>query len=285
MKKAVMLTAALLLRAYAGVAVLDAVSSCPSIIKTVITGDSLLWDEFAPLESEFINAAPRTELPAAWAGFIPAPAALIADTVDKVNTTNAESGDAIRGFLQLLSKRLKFGRRAAFNYSTVTDMRARIYSHNGENFTYTEYRNKAGFGIGFEVAGVIGVALFDAASLNFSPGAVFRKPFNTALVGISEAAVSFPVLLEWAPAGFLPLRLYGGFMAGVPLYARVKWNGEKSAAFTERAAADFGLAAGIGCYVSDKAFIDMRGIFGLSGYDRAGGRRLNQLAVGVNYIK
>jgi hypothetical protein len=302
MRKAAMLALALLLRADAGVAVLDAVSSCPSITKTVITGDTLLWDEFLPVEapelpeSAIIDAvvADSAVLPApaapskpqtAWAGFVPAPAVLIADTLDMADAISAESGHPLKNVVRMLSKRLKFGRRAAFNYSMVTNMRARIYSHDGESFSYTEYGNKAGFGIGFEVAGIIGAALSDAAALNFSPGVVFRKPFNTAVVGISEVAVSFPMLLEWAPVGFLPLRLYGGFMAGLPLYARVKWNGEKSVAFEERAAADFGFAAGVGGYIGDKAFVDLRWIWGLSEYDRVGGRRLNQLAAGVNYIK
>jgi hypothetical protein len=289
----------------AGVAVLDAVSSCPSITKTVITGDSLLWGEiWIPSESTVIDT------------FIVADEDTVlsdSSTIDTAVTADKYAdGDTLRPDMSAIDTviiekeaarsepstdnaaeevgwrppgRIKFGRRAAFNHSQVTGARARLYSHDGESFSYTEYRNKASFGIGFEVAGIIGVVLSDAASLNFSPGVVVRKPFNTSVVGISEVAVSFPVLMEWAPFRFLPLRLYGGIMAGVPVYASVKWNDEGNKAFKERAAADFGLAAGAGVYVSDRAFVDVRGILGLSGYDRAGERRLNQLAVGVNYIK
>jgi hypothetical protein len=146
--------------------------------------------------------------------------------------------------------------------------------------------------------------------LNFSPGVIFRKPVNTAVVGTSEVGVSVPALLEWGPFGrfgskasggpsapdvfakswtdgfdLRNLRLFGGVWGGVPVYVRVKWNAEGSAPFVERAAADFGFVCGAGLYVSDRAFVDARVIFGLSNYDGAGGHRLNQLAIGVNYVK
>jgi hypothetical protein len=192
-----------------------------------------------------------------------------------------------------LKKRIKFGRRIAVNNSQVTNMRVRLYSHDGESFSYKEYRNQASFGFGFEVAGVIILKFTDALALNFPPAVIVRKPLNTSVVGISEIAVAFPMLLEWRPfeaKSFLPdvnipLRAYCGIQAGVPVYARIKWNNEGSAPFNERTAVDFGLAVGAGADVSDKAFIDAKVIFGVSGYDRVAGHRLNQVCAGVNYVR
>jgi len=236
-----------------------------------------------------------------------------ADAADTVKTvavkTAAEDGDEDFGRKpSWIKRRMKFGRRAAFNQSQVTDFAVRIYTHDGESFLRSEYRDRLGFGIGFEAAGVIELFFSEALALNFSPGVVFSKPINTAVVGTSEAGLSFPLLLEWGPFGaFKPrsgaapadafagvrsgrfdlrrLRLFGGIWAGAPLFAWVKWNGEAGAPFKERASADFGLACGAGVHVSDRAFVDARVFFGLTGYDRTAGHRLNQAAIGVNYVK
>ncbi len=308
-KRAAVLSALLLplSYAYAGVTLSDTVSSCPEIIKNVITPEVLLSEEFAP-----------------WVGTVytynVADTVSAVDVIDVVDTNNVVIGVDIvdvadikyavdAGDKETSKKRkIKFGRRAAFNHSQVTDVLIRIYTHDGERFSYAEYRNRAAFGIGFEVAGVIDLVLSEVLALNFSPGVVFRKPINTAVVGTSEVGVSCPLLLEWGPFGALgsrggisppdafarswgggfdvrQLRLFGGILAGVPLFAWMKWNGEESASFTDRMAVDFGLIGGVGIYVSDRAFVDVRGILGISKYDNVEGHRLNQLSIGVNYVK
>jgi len=232
-----------------------------------------------------------------------------ADAVKAVDTAVAGYNDKdVGGKPSWVRKNIKFGRRAAFNYSQVTDVVVRIYTHDGESFSYEEYRDRFGFGMGFEAAGVIELFFSEALALNFSPGVVFRKPVNTAVAGTSEVGLSFPLLLEWGPfdvfkprSGAPPtdafagarsgrfdlrrLRLFGGIWAGAPLFAWVKWNGEEGAPFKQRAAADFGLACGAGVYVSDRASVDARVFFGLTGYDGTAGHRLNQAAIGVNYVK
>jgi len=321
--------------AVAGVAALDTVSSCPSVIKNVITLETLLSDGFAPWDAvevvdtvDTVNAVDITDNMTGavdTVNVIDTAGALdtintvnVIDTVDTVNTTNTAVANVnintddndrdVRRKPSWIKRNMKFGRRAAFNQSEVTDVLIRIYRHDGESFSYEEYKNRASFGIGFEVAGVIDLVLSDALALNFSPGVAFRKPINTAVVGTSEVGVSFPFLLEWGPfsalgrRGAAPadvfekpwaggfnnlrrLRLFGGIWVGAPIFAWVNWNDEESARFKERAAAEIGLIGGIGVYVSDRAFIDVRGILGLSGYDSVEGHRLNQLAIGVNYVK
>jgi len=308
MKRALILAVSLLsLRVDAGVALLDTVSSCPSVIKDVITVEMLLSDGFEPWDVtvgivdtvnvvDTVDVAPRNDRHCEEQSD---EAIQSVDTTNIVNTVDREP--------PISKRKIKFGRRAAFNHSQVSNVLVRIYRHDGESFSYAEYRNQAVFGVGFEVAGIIDWVLFDdALALDFSPGVVFRKPINTAVVGTSEVGLSVPVMLEWAPFGGgsgggrgesasdvfargrferRHLRLFGGIWVGVPLYARVKWNGEESAPFRERSAADLGLICGVGVHVSDWAYVDVRGIFGLSGYDRARGHRLSQLAIGVNYVK
>jgi hypothetical protein len=337
MRRALILAVLLLsLRADAGVAVLDTVSSCPSVIKNVITTDILLSDEFVPFDVintvdivntvnivDTINTVIRVDTVNTVGKvdtIITVDTTITVITVDTVITgllryarndghceersdEAIQCADTVTQESPEKKRKLKFGRRVAFNHSQVSNILVRIYTHDGNGFSSVEYRNKAIFGVGFEVAGIVDWAVSDALLLNFSPGVVFRKPVNTAVVGTSEVGLSFPVLFEWRPFdGVAPasesdafaksgrfdvrqLRLFGGIWAGAPLYARMKWNGEESVPFRDRSAADFGLVCGLGVYVSDKAFVDARGIFGLTGYDSAGGRRLNQLAIGVNYVK
>jgi len=319
------------LRTAAGVAAPDAAAQpCPAVIKNAITLEMLMSDRFVPWEAvdavdavnavdaadtvNVIDAVRAADTVKAVADADASGQAAAPDTVGRPLELRADAGQPgddgkeAGGKPSWIKKNMKFGRRAAFNNSHVTNILIRIYTHDGESFSYAEYRNQAVFGIGFEAAGIIGLILSDAAALNFSPGVVFRKPVNTAVVGTSEIGASFPLLLEWGPFGALrprggasgrddfagfraggfdlrQLRLFGGVWAGAPLFARVKWNGEKSAPFTDRAAADFGLVCGAGIYISDRAFIDARGTFGLSGYDGMPGRRLNQAAIGVNYVK
>ncbi|MDR2693414.1 MAG: hypothetical protein LBB74_04270 [Chitinispirillales bacterium] len=304
------------LRAEAGVALLDTVSSCPSVIKNAITAEMLLSEQFVPWDAvgtEKVDTVDTTGTVVVIDRIDIIDAINVIDkAIDTVNTINtAVTGGDDKDIDRMPSdkrKKIKFGRRAAFNHSQVSNVLIRIYRHDGDGFICYEYRNKAGFGIGFEVAGVVDWALSDALVLNVSPGVIFRKPINTAVVGTSEVGLSIPVLAEWGPFGgvavrsargapdafmnpwggmyFLRrLRLFGGICVGVPVYSWVKWNGEENAPFKNRAAADFGLAGGVGLYVSDRAFVDVRGIFGLSGYDGVEGRRLNQLAIGVNYVK
>jgi hypothetical protein len=336
MKRALILAVLLLsLRADAGVALLDTVSSCPSVIKNVITVDILLSDEFVPFDVintvdivntgnivdttntvirvDTVNTVGKVDTINTVIGVDTvntvntvdtAIAVITVDTVNIINTVNAVSTiDTVTQEPPEKNRKIKFGRRVAFNHSQVSNILVRIYTHDGNAFSSVEYRNKAIFGVGFEVAGIVDWSVSDALLLNFSPGVVFRKPVNTAVVGTSEVGLSFPVLFEWRPFdGVAPvsesdafarsgrfdvrqLRLFGGIWVGAPLYARMKWNGEESVPFRDRSAADFALVCGVGVYVSDKAFVDARGIFGLTGYDSAGGHRLNQLAIGVNYVK
>jgi len=330
------------LRAYAGIAFMDTVSSCPAVIKNVITVEMLLSDDFAPwdavAERSRSDRTPDTVDTINTVVIINTDTISIidTDTINTVTTVDTAAGTVViidtsdisdderartvpstslrdpatRTQDNVKKIKIKFGRRAAFNHSRVSNVLIRVYKHDGDDFTHYEYGNKASFGIGFEVAGVIDWVFSDVLALNVSPGVIFRKPINTAIVGTSEVGLSIPVLAEWGPFGgvaakpfhgVLPsdaftkpwggmyvlrqLRLFGGICAGAPVYAWVKWNGEESARFKERAAADFGLACGAGLYVSDRAFVDVRGIFGLTGYDGVEGRRLNQLAIGVNYVK
>jgi len=308
----------------AGVAPLGTVSSCPAIIKNVITAEMLLSDWFVPWDAvdtvdiaDMIGSVDTVNV-IDTAGAIDTINIVNAidtinkaDTISAVVTDNTVAGDKSNNNINIevskKSKRIKFGRRAAFNHSQVTDVLIRVYSHDGDSFSYSEYKNQASFGIGFEVAGVIDWVLSEALTLNFSPGVVFRKPINTAVVGTSEVGVSCPLLLEWGPFGAFGarggaasdvfekpwaggfdlrrLRLFGGIWVGVPLFAWVKWNDEESASFKERKPVDLGAVCGVGMYVSDRAFVDVRGILGLSGYDSMEGHRLNQLAIGVNYVK
>jgi uncharacterized protein YbcV (DUF1398 family) len=284
----------------------DVVSSCPAVIKNAITLEMLMSEGFLPFDVTVGGVGIIDTVDTVDTISIDAVNPVIVDTVNTINTVIIDTIDTVNKDIVLKSSKkkykIKFGRRAAFNHSQVSDVLIRVYSHDGEKFSYEEYRNQAAFGIGFEVAGVIDWVLSDEAALNFSPGVVFRKPINTAIVGTSEVGVSFPVLLEWGPFGggvspdvfaqswsdrfdLRRLHLFGGIWVGAPLYAQVKWNGEESAPFKDRAWADFGLVCGAGVYVSDKAFIDVRGIFGVSRYDSYAGRRLNQLAIGANYVK
>jgi len=307
MRRALVLTVLMLsLRVEAGVALRDTVSSCPSIIKNVITTDILLSDDFVPLEV-MIDSIDTIVNTVNTDNFV--------DTINTINTIN--TNDIINTVNNKINtvdtvdtkkRKIKIGRRVAFNHSQVSNVSVRIYTYDGDGFVYTEYPNKPIFGLGVEAAGIVDFILSDALLLNFSPGLVLRKPINTAVVGTSEVGLSFPLLIEWGPFGGVGLesvgavsdafskswsdrfdrrrlRLFGGVWVGVPLYAWVKWNGEESVQFKERAAADFGVVCGVGVYVSDKAFVDVRGIFGLSGYDGVEGRRLNQLSIGVNYVK
>ncbi|GBU21499.1 hypothetical protein R80B4_01392 [Fibrobacteres bacterium R8-0-B4] len=337
------------LRADAGGALLpDTVSSCPSVIKNAVTAEMLMSEDFLPwdvtvgvvdpigtVDTISIDKADIINIDTVDIVSVDKTDTIRIDTVDivsvdkvdiiridTINTVSVDKADIISiDTADTIDKdiarpsfwrkhNIKFGRRAAFNHSQVSNVLIRIYKHDGDNFMHYEYRNRAGFGIGFEVAGIVDWVLSDALTLNVSPGVVFRKPVNTAVVGTSEVGLSIPVLAEWAPFGGIAaksargvsspdafakpragmyvlrqLRLFGGIFIGAPVYAWVKWNGEESAQFNDRAVADFGLVCGVGLYVSERAFVDVRGIFGLSGYDGVEGRRLNQLAIGVNYVK
>ncbi|MDR2592241.1 MAG: hypothetical protein LBC59_05475 [Chitinispirillales bacterium] len=341
------------LRAYAGIAFMDTVSSCPAVIKNVITVEMLLSDDFAPWDITDGMDKVNTVDTINTVVIINTDTIGIIDTINTVTTVDTagtvviidtsdisddERARAVpstslrdqatrtvaerRSLSEVEGSRsdwtpdnakkikMKFGRRAAFNHSRVSNVLIRVYKHDGDDFTHYEYGNQASFGIGFEVAGVIDWVFSDVLALNVSPGVIFRKPINTAVVGTSEVALSIPVLAEWGPFGGVAakpshgasqsdaftkpwgsmyglrqLRLFGGFCIGVPVYAWVKWNGEESSRFKDRSAADFGLVGGVGLYVSDRAFVDVRGIFGITGYDGVDGRRLNQLAIGVNYVK
>jgi len=314
----------------------DTVSSCPSVIKNAITLEMLMSDDFLPFDvaagggdiidtidtvdmisidtsnAVSVDKADTVSIDTVSTAVIDTVNTISIDTidtviVDKVDTISIDTIDTINKDIARESfkkkHKIKFGRRAAFNHSQVSNVLIRIYGHDGDDFYCEEYRNQAAFGIGFEAAGVIEWSLSGELALNFSPGVIFRKPINTAVVGTSEVGLSFPALLEWAPFGggahpsdafaqswsdkfdLSRLRLFGGICAGLPLYAQVKWNGEESARFRDRAPADFGLVCGVGVYISDKAFVDARGIFGMSRYDTYAERRLNQLAIGVNYVK
>jgi hypothetical protein len=304
-------------RVYAGVALLDTVSSCPSVIKNVITVEMLLSDGFEPWDVtvgivDTVNIVDTVDN----IDSIDIDNINIVDDIDTVDIVDNADNLAVivtdRPEPPTAKRKIKFGRRAAFNHSWVSNFSVRIYTHDGESFSYAEYRNRVGFGVGFEVAGIIDVVLADALSLNLSPGFVVQKPISTAAAGTSEAGLFVPLMFEWAPFGggfgvgrgegvaapdvFAKsglgrlerrhLRLFGGIWAGAPLYVRVKWIGEGGAPFKERSAADFGLICGAGVYVSEWAYIDIRGVFGLSEYDiTRGGHRLSQLAIGVNYVK
>jgi hypothetical protein len=295
----------------------DTVLSCPAVIKNVITLEMLMSEDFLPFDvvvgnvdtigidtvsTVIIDKADSINADTVKTVIIDRADTLGIDTVNTIIIDTADKDIAQESLKRKIKHKIKFGRRAAFNHSQVSNVLIRIYSHDGESFSYEEYRNQAAFGIGFEAAGVVDWFLSGELALNFSPGVVFRKPINTAVAGTSEVGLSFPALLEWGPFGGAPspdvsarswsdkfdlsrLRLFGGVWVGVPLYAQVKWNGEESVLFKDRAWADFGLVCGVGVYVNDKAFVDVRGIFGLSRYDSYAERRLNQLAIGVNYVK
>jgi hypothetical protein len=190
------------------------------------------------------------------------------------------------------SKRLKFGRRVAYNNSSVAGLSVKVYSFDGEALSYTEYKTEAVHAIGFELNAILALGVTDAMALNFAPGVVFRKPLSTRFAGVGELALSFPMIMEWRPFEAVPLYALAGIRPDVPVYTRLTWRSEPSSEFREpytmlgdRGAIDFGLVVGAGGYISDKASIDVRAIFGLARFDRVPGRRLNQFNLGINYVE
>ncbi|MCL2218869.1 MAG: PorT family protein [Chitinispirillia bacterium] len=187
---------------------------------------------------------------------------------------------------------LKFGRRVAYNNSSVTGVRARVYSFDGETLSYTTYGNEVIHGSGFEAGGIIFFVLTeDVMALNIAPAVLVRRPLSTRYAAVGEIALSIPVLLEWRPYGALPLHALIGVQPGVPLYTWLTWsdepnstNREPGAVLARRMPVDFGVVMGAGWYLNERVALDARAILGLAGFDRAPGRRLNQFTVGISYI-
>jgi hypothetical protein len=219
---------------------------------------------------------------------VDAPAGTSAAETVIVPIDNAETV----GYTPSSPKRLKYGRRVAYNNSWVDGLNVMVYSFDGESLVRTEYANEAVRGFGFEISAILLLVLTDAAAFNFAPGIIFRKPLNTKFAGVGELAVSFPALLEWRPFAAVPLHALAGMQADIPVYTRLTWSSEPHSAeiephsaFNERFPIDFGAVVGLGAYLNDRLALDARVVLGLADFDYETGRRLNQFTVSISYIR
>ncbi|MCL2183327.1 MAG: hypothetical protein FWB85_07650 [Chitinispirillia bacterium] len=199
---------------------------------------------------------------------------------------------SVDGYLPSAPKRIKFGRRVAYNNSFVSGLSADIYSFDGETLSLVKHRTEVVHSTGFEVSAILRITVNDAAALKFLPAVLFRKPLSTRYAGVGELAVSFPFFLEWRPYAAVPLYALAGVQPDVPVYTRLMWSAEPQSAQSEpysvlgeRSVADFGVVIGLGGYLNDRLSLDARVVLGMADFDRTPGRRLNQVTLGINYIR
>ena len=218
--------------------------------------------------------------------------AVIDTSIIPVDTSTIQKTTAVESDEPTWPKRLRWGRRVAYNNASVTGLSTRVYSFDGQSLTYTEYGHEAVHAYGFEVSAILFFSVSDAVAFHISPALLFRKPLSTRYAGIGEVALSFPLLVEWSPFSAVPLHALAGIQPDLPMYTRLMWRSEPLSdsrephvALGERSPLDFGFVLGVGGYINRKAAVDVRAIIGLLDFDRVPGRRLNQFTVGINYIR
>jgi hypothetical protein len=180
-------------------------------------------------------------------------------------------------------KKIKFGCRVAYNNSYVNDMTLKMHEFDGHQIRTYDYANKIGAGHGFEFGVMAAYSLTEDFSFTAGGNIAYRRPVNMEVVGVSEFALTFPVLAHWNIPGSL-FFLQGGAAAEIPVKAMAAWKEQASANFEDRAAADFAFILG-GGFIIDKNFsLDLRMAAGLREFDKQQGHLTFSVSLGVGYM-
>ena len=183
-------------------------------------------------------------------------------------------------------RKVKFGGRVAYNNSYITKMNLKtVYYDNNWQRHEENYAGKTGLGHGFEVSAVTVVCFTDDASINIAPGFIFRTPYVSDAASISEFAVSIPALFEWRLFRS-PVCALGGLQADIPINTKTRWDGKDEAEpLDARSNVDVGVVLGINVHIGKKLALDVRGCLGLKEFSDGKDNFLNQVSVGVSYVR
>jgi hypothetical protein len=180
-------------------------------------------------------------------------------------------------------RKFKFGCRVAYNNSYVNGLTLKMYNFDGHQLRIGDYANKLGAGHGFELGVTAAYFLTEDFSFEFGGNIAYRRPVNMDVVGVSEFALTFPVLARWHIPGSM-FFLQGGAAAEAPVKAMIAWEDQASADFRDRASVDFAFVIG-GGFIIDKNFsLDLRMAAGLREFDRQRGHLTFSANLGVGYL-
>jgi opacity protein-like surface antigen len=182
---------------------------------------------------------------------------------------------------------IKYGARAAFNMNSFS---------TGDSKDDEDINMGLGFGIGGTVSIPITSSLTFNPELNF----LYRNLFNVTEKdddyeyegGLSELALSVPVMVRFTPMAGTPFYISGGIQLDLPFsseeYYEVSEDGESESGskdFKDRRTLDFGIALGAGYQVMENLVADFRFVIGLTSLTGKSGddTSFNQFGIGATY--
>jgi outer membrane protein OmpA-like peptidoglycan-associated protein len=126
--------------------------------------------------------------------------------------------------------------------------------------------------------------------LNFYWRKMATEEYGNVENSATELTLSIPVILQFKPLVSIPFYLALGPQLDIPISAewetKNKDTGEtETRAYKDRSGLDFGIALGLGYYISEKIAADFRCVIGLSAPDRyEKDSSLNQYGLGLIYF-
>ena len=146
----------------------------------------------------------------------------------------------------------KFGVRAGFNLYNV----------------YWEGK-PPGIGMGYAGGLIANIPIVNSLTFNPELNFLYRNLYNHEMSygtkeSITEFALEVPIMIRFMPISQVPFYLAGGVQLSFPFFSELtqeKMGNKETRDYDDRSIVDFGIALGLGYYITGNFAVDLRGVF------------------------